>query len=1551
MRFGETASDLYATSFGLGPDYECPAWPYDETIKILEAEDGSVIEVVNFGAREERRCDFTLVQMSRTEFYALSAFCEANKGLRIRVEFESDAERVFGQQSPYNGPAIYAYLIAHTPLGESGFTAGHELYSYSMTLDWAGLSATSVPNALESSDIDVLIDVDCVQAYPGCTVANLAALTAVTPAPPDGSKGVTRDTLKVYIMTRESGSPTWRFIYSLPSNNPDLGLVDGIFHWSEFADLSSSAPGIGGIAYKSGIIRAKSVRLSRYSAGHVRNKPGIERLEGFKFSIKMQERTHLYPLENNISFYEAKVSVSFYFRGIGVRKLVRTGVNNKNSFDYSDYEFEVEPRAFGGNAGFPSRVYDSVNFPNHATSMEGEPIIQTYGRWQVGELQAATWTTREVRWPSGRRSLGFVAYVPETRVLTLDIVSSDVLTVLKLAALADYAAQVGTAGGKLLYVKIEEQDDQPEKGVLKKVTAIAASGANLALTLSEGFAVPPTTAARLLIHLSITDLVISDRPCIGMRAPGYLRGAAGLQVFGAPDKAESEGEDYELFPVPSKIFKVVGSDENRLAVDSDYLSLQSDGNFTSLTEHNLPLDPLYHLHQRIDKISGGPVPYRYFDFGLTLEGEPSSEVEVTPVASVTSIGMTSGFVTVGQGQVRAAFSPTSVRLIWTPWPDATGFKIQRCIVVTVTTPMPSGPNGKLSNNATSRLRKLDTTFGTSGSVTVSGATYTYVDSTPPATNPGVEFEYWVTPIIAGQNLFRGVSNIGRIQPAPSAAPTLYAVSRDSGILVAWVPPVSQARVVVELDSGSGFNAAPGMPILSSTQDTHLITGLANNTRYKVRIKVGTIVSGATGDVWYISPSTEADWAVWQLKTGSNDGSTDVNFISLHAARSSVQHPALYAAARQVAQDWTAYVLAFEYAIKNRPANQGVGLPAFSTVAAWSYRVDHDELARQMGGATAMSGAKDVRLLINMVVRCFSGDNTPENVTIQLWGIKKDGTKLILGKHSDLQTRAATESGSYGAYARFLNLPSSMGGRDADTDYKNEETGSNADGLYTGKNLWRLPDHLFEDDAYEWCQIETLVFAITHSQPIAEAKVRPTAKGLRLGFGGQSGQTWEMIRDHKGELHLEVLREFSGGVKKPQYARIDGGIKDLDGSVTGTAGKPIEKALDIIDDVCQSMLGYKPKRIGSELASRANWLWRYRAKPKKTSTQILELFARNIHGFFTITEDDEVCLRSLDVDDGGAVPVFDVDASKNIAGGIGMPEIRPRNEIFQSFKLMYNLNVVTGKCDEEMSIGWDMARGVPIQRGYRNVSLNSQGRVEAVGSLDNLDLMCQVSHLLHAPSGRGNDYGVESPEEYEMFYRPTAVDQVTLEKVEATLPNLEQVWGSACFTPKHSMRALMQKVVKHKFVSAWYFSVKWPLSYLIYNASINGVSDAAGTQCRYIQIGDVGYFSDYHHTKNQKIKCKILDIDPSTWYDSFITVWLFAPRPPGQLGWLIDPEWDASGPGLRRNEDYLFEGNLYGLLDEEGTAVDAGAPGPRDNSEYTFPDGTDADAQGFGSGKA
>ncbi len=1176
--------------------------------------------------------------------------------------------------------------------------------------------------------------------------------------------------------------------------------------------------------------------------------------------------------------------------------------------------------------------------------MRGKPVLATYGRWDKGELQTEAFSLDPIRFPIGKKLLQVISWNQSTKQMVLDIDPAQVTAILGYAY-GSYPADIT----KFLFATIYVQSNQTDLKKFRKVTAVGISSGSLLLTLDQGFADPVTTSALVVIYLSNIQIVVDEGAVVGLRAANYLvQGSADGQTL----PLELYGKESDILKaVPDRMFKVVADGkENQFTVETANISLEDTGEMIVADTVPLSILPPDDIHQAIDRthVNG----YKYFDFGFSPKGVDSNEITIKPASILfhwppNQPGKGESIIAMRSvsGALYAMYSNTFTTLLWTEYPGATGYRITRFLVFDPQRRL-GGPVAKTD---------IDPTFGASSSciladgsvASASGGVVTLglqslgnvlIDNAVSTTETR-DYEYRIEPLISGSpnpsvNL---TSNRGGNRALPSGTAAIVALPCNGAILLGWAVPNLQSGFSVFQDGG----VITGMPVTSATRGWYLISGLTNNQEYKFKVSINCLAIGTAGDVWFYLANVYTSQGVHHLLKSGGDYSNLPFSSILDSVNCDLENRADLG-----------YSRSWGVAVK-KLTNDGVDLPPAAVVFSWLWKVDQ----KQFGD---MNGAKDVRVLADFVVRSWVGDNTAAHSTltpfiIQLRGIKADKSVAFTIQYEDMTAKAPTETGAYGAYAQFKNLHGAKNGAGVDTNYDTDISSPNVNGLYTGKDLWKLPDYLFEDGAAEWNQIEYLMFSVTNAANIPYASVNSTSGKYHLGLGGPPNKNWAQVKDHKPFLYIEYTRKVDGGLSQPLYGRIDGGrVDDASGTITGTPGKIIETARHVIDHVVYSMLGFKPIRIGNEMKNRDGWIWRWQTKETKPVLDTLQILANNIHGIFTLTPDDKLYLRSLDIDNPNNPPVYTFTDSNILFDSLGKPEYRLRNEIYQKFRLKYNIEPSVGGPTEEMLIGWDLASSSPILSGYVNTVEDANGAAQNSGGDDGLaDPLCRLSTQLFSAGLGINEFGEALTNEriYEMFYRPTKLSSLDGKPVERALPNLTTLWGVGVKPPKRAMQELAAMVVKFFCYDSWYFPLSCSMKNVIYNPDVAGFKDEAGTPDHKIKIGDVVLVNSSFHTAGGPVRAIVLGIELQSLYDGYATLHAFCPRPPGYTGTDVDHIWDAGGPGARNEANYLFKGSLYGLGNEAGTFADAGGPGVRNEANMKFPDGTFADPKGSGSGKA
>lgn len=1538
MKLGETIDSINALTYRVSLGSKQLLYPYQESVILLTMIDGTQ-ETVNFGARIERQTELELSDIPRSDYFALITYLTSQKGNRVRFTLSNTSENPWGVNSFVSSNVFYATLLDFDDVGEEAYSVGASLYSVRLKLSYTGTASTDVPSTGDTSLLDFCVEIDTVRMTAGCIGTDLTALDALAAGfKVGGNIGYATSTKKVYIY--DPSVPKWRYLYTLVADNAAYGLVNGVFYLSAFADISSGTSGSESKNWKSAIINKSSVKFPSYQID-ISKGPGVERFEGFSFSLDNTSKFWTFVVNNKITFYGARVKLKFFDRTNGQMILLRTGTNYVNSFDYVDYTFQVEPTVLNENKSYPDKVIGINNFPFSDVSKRGQPVISTYGRWNKGELQISNFSIKSQKFRTGRRYLSVTAYVALDKEVQVSIGSAEFLTLLGIANLTDYP---GTNPVRRIYCHIVKQDNQPDVGKTKRIETIVSAGTGITgLRLKSAFVVNPDATAIIEIFMSSVELIADDDAILGFTTPNYL--VADSPTSTSIPKQLFASTQGEIEEVPSGIYQEVDpTTNNRLTINTDALDVDNFNNITILGSTKLERIYFTDIPDVLFGVDSHTGVNRGIDFGFYYGLK----------SNVVTGSIIQGASIQGTGYAKKMVSKDRYTICWQPLGTNTQYVGTRVVRVWLKY---QGPNGNFEVVRHATFDIGDTTTGS------------YVDTTAPA---GYRFFYrieylgatGVPDTIANYNYY---AEAAALPPQDSDGVGLVIGRGDyiiSEAVLIWNLRTGQASVEIYrndllLDT-----------LVSSTVTSYRIDYAAhgisvgtkvNENSYQIRV----IASGTVDSTreWYLVDNTAS--CIFELKGISEAYNVQKYHLFIEATVTST--PSI-----QVSNTETGWC------VKNFPENNGNAIPPFGLVFTWGVNVERKPDGT---GLSDLANAVDVRLLCNFVVRSYYSVNTEVPFFIQLRAVKRDLTEIVLVQHTSSLAGLGLKAQTKGAFAAMLNLPKGQGGNDLHYDTEKQTTGSSGDvdyGIYTGKDMWRLPDFIFADDAFEWNEIQSLYFAVTNAVEIPAAFCASDARGYHIGigaFGPEYGGPTPFTSVHKDTYILEYKKVFDGGLDAPQFARIDGGVidespgkftrvpNDSTNSYDVTAGGLIERNRHIADRIIYKMLGYFPQYIGKEMRSRLNWICRFQVKESRDLQTMLKVIADNTFSGITLTPDDRICPRTLDIDEQTAGTVFTFTDSNVIKGSISKPIFRRQNEIYQKFRAKYNYEPSVIPADaspeqdkskvnnpsftEEMLVGWDLIRGALITGGYQR-KIEGETELRDGGDIAKLAEMCYNSTLLFTTGGQINEFGTEKDELFEWFYRPTYKDENSNDDFEYELPNLVSLYGTLIRDPKRSMQDIFNKNVKFRVYTGWTYSFKCNMKYTTYSTLVNGLTDEFGSVDRKIKLMDrVKHISSFH-TDSLSVEAFVVGISPD-YYNGIATVTLFVPKPPGQLNTVIDGFWNA-GFGSRNAADYVFKDNSYGLTPtEQGTFADGGY-GTRVIGNYTFPDGTKADSEGEGTGQ-
>lgn len=184
------------------------------------------------------------------------------------------------------------------------------------------------------------------------------------------------------------------------------GLKFGKFYWSSFADsiinpdpdpYNRKPP-----FHKSGFIAKNGISMPTFDTA-LDTGPSVEKLNGYSVSISNNDRFHIETLSFNFfgSYCQLFFLDSTDPQNI-IKTLVRSGTNRTNSFDFSNYKFDVDPLFLLNKKSSIPNTTVVDNFPTTVDNdFSGDVIPATYGSWKYAKLKPFKNVDSEVQFNYG----------------------------------------------------------------------------------------------------------------------------------------------------------------------------------------------------------------------------------------------------------------------------------------------------------------------------------------------------------------------------------------------------------------------------------------------------------------------------------------------------------------------------------------------------------------------------------------------------------------------------------------------------------------------------------------------------------------------------------------------------------------------------------------------------------------------------------------------------------------------------------------------------------------------------------------------------------------------------------------------------------------------------------------------------------------------------------------------------------------------------------------------------------------------------------------------
>jgi hypothetical protein len=330
--------------------------------------DGS-FDFISFGARKERVVEFTIINISKTNSISLTNYFLANAGSKILLTIENSGEELFPEYSYPTYSTYYVYLLEPFNFQTEDFTVDDSLYSISLRVAFAGTGISDVPNPIGTSTIDFLLKIDTALADYNQSTAPVA--------PTIGERWLDTDDFKLYAYRNSA----WKYIYTIPADDPVYGLVRGIFYLSSFASLTYF-----GNLYIAGHISEKGITFPSKSI-NLNEGPSIANREGFRFSIANNSRFYKFIIDTGFNLYGAEVELGIISSGTYSKE--GSGKIRNMRISYMSYEIQVDPYSLNPTEKFPAEELsaDDSRYTDTKEEFLGQPIYVTYGEHEVAALQ------------------------------------------------------------------------------------------------------------------------------------------------------------------------------------------------------------------------------------------------------------------------------------------------------------------------------------------------------------------------------------------------------------------------------------------------------------------------------------------------------------------------------------------------------------------------------------------------------------------------------------------------------------------------------------------------------------------------------------------------------------------------------------------------------------------------------------------------------------------------------------------------------------------------------------------------------------------------------------------------------------------------------------------------------------------------------------------------------------------------------------------------------------------------------------------------------------
>lgn len=1250
MKFPNAPVSINTVEFNIALGTNSQTYPYKDTVKMLEFEDNSK-EVLSYGTstsgRLEINCDLTFAHNLYTDQVTLFDYFVTNQGSKIEVELQ-DGEEPWGPLYPAAGSTAFCIPVEIEPLGEGDFSPSREVNDFRVKLSYTGVTSGAELNTANTALYDILLEIDTNSRGADYIVADETARLALSPS--EGEWAYQQDNFTMYYYESSAWvqEDTISRLVAVTTDDDDIGLSDGNFYFSSFTDKTVTGASISDhkpLAYKAGFISRKSIKFPNYNL-NIENGPTIEKPEGFRFALANMDRFHIDTITGPHPFFGAIVKLYAWDKTNSQKVLIREGINRNNSFDFANYEFQIEPKYLMAQKQFPVDVLTKADYPVIEDDKIGVPIIQTYGQWKQGKVQNIGFNPRTFSFTD----FSEFATVIEIATETIDSVVRQRITVnvtINEFVLSDQFRMPNLNVDDIL---------APDDGFyyLNLINSNSSqSGRSRAILGWKSNTVNDVDFVAFYLPLGSYNTRVIYSPSWqvdGINQTGtILKIKNGGSVVRSGVKFDIEGNEYTVYAGDSE-------DETQIILDPEITSAPADS--ATLTTTNL------------------------LEVGDVMQITAASTAYL--IDDDICKGMDKGGIGRFEEQVDAFYINEEGRTVRLPFGL---FKVKQNskenYLVLDNDEYEVNDGGKIEKKISEESRAID--FGYGGRFNGQGDVVfflrrvsAFVDQTRALAHP-TQKESASGAGVSGGDQSVIVNSLGTFGQRP--------ISTDDTSLPEPISKGLLQPIWVDLNSSSDLlyvsKWAKDASKLPHLQTFSVSNSDINRWFYRVKWRAGNIDNWGGNQVllsWAYKIDADAKSRLvnktnvrllcsFQLECGDVSGDRRADtctefLIKLVGVDHNGTHTDILSRTVKQSNSWASPDgYAHQLIFTNSPARLGGDDDNYNAFVRKDSndkyemeRVKDDDNLGDIEGTPILSSA------------ISSGDTTVEIINLDAQtGTIKAGTRFSIAGFNQVYTTTVDASVSGGfAILTVDNIDYNYANGAAVTFY--------AGHIVNGKDFFLLPDSLFEDDGTIFSTYQYLAFEV-YPNFFKDQEF--------IGFGSVKHPNFKDISIRLDNIYFEHTNEYDI-LTNPALVRIDGGKVNGSGDIIQN---PIEIMQDILTDApIVDNSGNIDFPNDKERGGRDVWKCRLQIDKQQDVKKLIGDIARQMHANIIFDTNGELILRSLDELDHD--PVFDIDESNILKDSVSKVKLRDYKKIYQRYNIDYYQDWVKDSTGKTWSVYLD-----------------------------------------------------------------------------------------------------------------------------------------------------------------------------------------------------------------------------------------------------------------------